>query len=1019
MNFTLRQTGESKTYTLTFYLLFTGFSMYVLALLWAYYQGEDLAIDWSKLGIFEALSIPFESFEKDFFNFFIESQTHIFVEQYISDPIHVSSFAHMGQLLSISLCLIIFSACLSEFRKVAYFLGLGFLFFTFSNLNLESLGLLTYDHLRYLFPNLSIPYFDKTLTLLIIILYGLTTYYFKVFASGTSFSLRLLVFTIYTGAVAVFIFNYAPYTNPHLFLNSYGTFIPLVALLIVCLVCGYEIVRGFINIITVYNERGAGKNLGHLLVIFVLYFANLFLLYLVEIKSKTLGLYYLPYTLVASVSFILGIWGLKVLRYHYRHFLSLETARLVYLSLAILGLSGLFTAYTTANDLLIRVYKEVIIYTHLALSLGFILYVIGNFYRELLNNTKIPHLFRPQVLSVPSIWGLGMTALLIYSIFNNKTLFIQQKIWGAYFNTLGFAHYHNDETLLAKQYYNLAIQYIPANHHASYALGMMARAEKDDYAAQHFFGRTEFFHPSPYNSIQIADILEKRQSYFKALFSLQHAQQKFKHHPQINNNLALLYNKINISDSVFFYFRLAEKYSSDPTIPANTFALWIKYDSFNIDVLDLYKTNQTIEVTANRLAYMNKYQKYHDESTFLLDLNDSILNASSFCYLYNYVYNHLDKLDSSIYDFALKASQVYENRVYVEYLTYVLALVHYKQQDVKQAFYFLQKAVQHAGTRSTYYSNQLGIWYLKFGKYDEAIHSFRQALQRGYEPARFYLAFTLTKTGHITKAVAHWQKLETAQNLDYQVFASRMLDIFTRFSLTQILDSDDFLKYHYLIYNNIQPRTKPWEAVFETLQLPDVKAKVLLHSIENKLPKTDKQMVDSWLKMIDSYKLAPQTRQAFILTKLFYFLNNSILPPNFTELVNSLDFKDEKQGWPYYFQAIDYQQRKDYDKALASFQTSLKMLPFETKPYQSLAHLYQQLDRQDEAYHLILEAVKLNPNNTTLLITYFQICLELNYLNFAKDVLETLGERLSAEDYRQYLRAYQKTEIDLFEEINE
>ena len=467
----MQKTNQDRAESVVYYLLVGGLTVCVAAVLWVYYQGEDLAIDWSKKGLFEVLSIPFETFEQDLFKFPLASQTYIFVEQYISNPINVSGFAHITQLIALGLGIIIISTCLSEFKKIAYFIGLGFLFFVFSNLNLESLGVLTYDHLRYLFPNLDLPYFDKTLALLIIILYGSTTYYFKVFAPAVRFGMRLLVFTLYTLGVAVFIANYVPYTNAHLFLNSYGTFIPLVAMLVVCLVCGHEIVRAFVNLITVYNERGAGKNMWHLLVIFLLYFANLFLLYLVEIKHRNLGLYYLPYSLVASSSVILGLWGLKAIAHHYRQFISLGVARIAYLSLAILGLSGLFTAYATANDLLIQTYKEIIIYSHLALSFGFIIYVLGNFYRELLDNTRIPHIFRPQVMGVSLIWVLGLMAVLVYSIFNNQTLFIQQKIWGAYFNTLGFAHYHNGESLLAKQYYNLALQYIPANHHASYALG--------------------------------------------------------------------------------------------------------------------------------------------------------------------------------------------------------------------------------------------------------------------------------------------------------------------------------------------------------------------------------------------------------------------------------------------------------------------------------------------------------------------------------------------------------------------
>lgn len=1010
----MRVSNDDRLEVLVYYLLLGSLMVGVGAVLWAYSQGEDLAIGWSKKGLFEVMTIPFDNFEQDLFDFSIPSQTYIFVEQYISNPLKVSGFAHIGQLVALGLSIIILSACLSEFKKIAYLLGLGFLFFVFSNLNLESLGLLTYDHLRYLFPNISLPYFDKTLAFLIILLYGLTTYYFKVLAPAVSFRIRLLVFTAYTVGIAVFIASYVPYTNAQLFLNSYGTFIPLVGLLIVSLVCGYEIVRVFVNLITVYNERGAGRNIWHLIVIFLIYFANLFLLYLVEIKHRNLGLYYLPYSLVASTSLVLGIGGLKAIAHHYRQFIGFKVARLTYLSLAILGLSGLFTAYATANDLLIQIYKEIIIYSHMALSFGFMIYILGNFYHELWHNSRIKHIFRPQVMGVSLIWVIGLMAVLVYSIFNNKTLFVQQKVWGAYFNTLGFAHYHNGESLLAKQYYNLALQYIPANHHASYALGMLARAEQDDYSAQYFFGRTEFSHPSPYNSIQIAALLEDREAYFKALFALQKAAQKFKYHPQINNNLALLYNKINISDSVFSHFSRAEQFSNDPTIPANTFALWVKYDSFNNDVSEFYRANKSVNVTANRLAYMNNYRQYDDATNFLLDVQkDTILDAAAFCYLYNYIHNHLANLPPAIYDFVVKLSRIYANRVYTEYLTYALALLHYKRQDFRAAFSYLERAADYAGQNNTYYPNLLGLWYLKFGEYQKASRYFRQALQLGYAPARFNLAFSLTKLNQNEAALKYWRQLERENNSAYQVFARRMVDIFERFEVTEVEQSDDFLKYHYLLYKNTDVEDPVWQQVFKSIELPDLKAKVLLEQIRSDKTNLSQSKVAALLEEIATYELSPKTRYEVTVTELLRALESEFLPPDFDELVASLEFKngsDTESGWLSYFKAIQARQRNNYAEAVVLFKKSIQILPFEARPYQSLANLYKRLGDQNAAYDLILEGLKFDPKNEILLITYFRKCLELNYLNFAKDALETLSEQVSKQAYEKYLEEYKEVE---------
>ena len=489
---------------------------------------------------------------------------------------------------------------------------------------------------------------------------------------------------------------------------------------------------------------------------------------------------------------------------------------------------------------------------------------------------------------------------------------------------------------------------------------------------------------------------------------MQNAAQKFKYHPQINNNLALLYNKINISDSVFLHFKAAERYSSDPTIPANTFALWVKYDSFNTAVFDFYRSNETVNVTANRLAYMNKYRQYDDAADFLLDVEtDTVLDAAEFCYLYNYVHNQLANLAPAIYDFVLKVSKVYENRVYTEYLTYALALVHYKRQDFRQAFYYLKRAADYAGQNNTYYPNLLGLWYLKFGQYQDARRYFQKALQLGYAPARFYLAFSLTKNGDVETALRYWRQLERENKTDYQNFARRMVDVFERLKPTEIEQSDDFLKYHYLLYKNTDFEDPAWQQLFKSLELPDLKVKALLQAISSSKTSLNYTQVDSLLTPIEAYKLAAETRREVVLTKLLHALEGEVLPPNFDKLVSDLEFEDEQKGWQYYFQAVQNQQLKNYSEAVSLFKKSLQFLPFEARPYQSLAALYKTLEQQTAAYDIILDGVKFNPQNKSLLVTYFRKCLELNYLTFAKDALETLGEHVSKQEYEKYVGEYE------------
>ena len=162
---------------------------------------------------------------------------------------------------------------------------------------------------------------------------------------------------------------------------------------------------------------------------------------------------------------------------------------------------------------------------------------------------------------------------------------------------------------------------------------MMARKEHKDEAAQYFFEKIKYIRPSVHSIIQVSDILNKQEKYFESIFALDYGVKEFEYNPQIHNNLAVLYSKINIPDSTFSHFYKGQKYSDNPVISANTFALWVKYDTFSTEIANLYKESNDIHINANRLAYLNKWENYNDDHTFLLNLKvDPILDAQQFCY---------------------------------------------------------------------------------------------------------------------------------------------------------------------------------------------------------------------------------------------------------------------------------------------------------------------------------------------------------------------------------------------------
>ena len=134
--------------------------------------------------------------------------------------------------------------------------------------------------------------------------------------------------------------------------------------------------------------------------------------------------------------------------------------------------------------------------------------------------------------------------------------------------------------------------------------------------------------------------------------------------------------------------------------------------------------------------------------------------------------------------------------------------------------------------------------------------------------------------GKIEDALKHWKILNEKGDETIKPLVKRMLKIFDyqNFNLNTFLDTDDFLKFHYLIFSNQNYDDPVRLKVFESLKLEDLKARVLLHDLKIVIKRNAQDKINNLFEKIPQYTLTQETKNDFVLTQLFYLLDNDLFP---------------------------------------------------------------------------------------------------------------------------------------------
>ncbi len=647
----------------------------ILTLSFFYFKGLENVVHWDILSELGEVPIILDQFKVGSETLSLPTKTFTVTEQFVASPMAINFIGNYVFLGLLSFALVLLLSALSALPRFWYLVSMGLVIVFLVTFNLE------------LLYNVANKYFT---TALIVLFVGLS-YFFHAFRPDIDIAKRFISFFFLTALIGLVIFFTAKVNHPFFLLASYRTAGAMLLSTAFIFLVAYEIVNGFLIISTSVKST---QSLQNFLLISLIYLVNVLLIFLHNNKIIDWEMIYLSPFLLIVLSSVLGIWGFKKRTESILDWLNFEkSGAFIYLSLAIFTIATCALAFATSNDPMIEVMEDAITYTHLAMGLMFLLYVLLNFF-PLFKQTFEVHkvVFKP--LRLP-IWTFRVLAIiLIAALLVLKGFFTVQQAFAAHYNALGDYYTAEKDYKFAEIEYKMALVYEYRNHKTNYALASLALLQGDNETAAVYFRKSLAKNPSVFAYEGLSRSFYDGEHFFDAMFTLKEGLQKFPKSGELQNNLAYLFNKSNVQDSTVLYYEMAVKNAQKSEVPAsNLLAFWAN-NGKKTAIEELLQQSEDIQYNsyqANKLAMKNIIEKKFSELTdndFAIDLSsDSVLNASNFAWIYNQTF--YQKALGNNFDLR-RFSELEENESLSEDLLFANVIQEYYKGDKLLTFQNLQ-----------------------------------------------------------------------------------------------------------------------------------------------------------------------------------------------------------------------------------------------------------------------------------------------------------------------------------------
>ncbi len=981
-----------RAYQLTY--LFSGIvlliSLVLFVIAWA--RGLSNVIRWDVLSELNELPITFHTFSDGLLDYAVNGTAYAVSEQFVASGMQVRPVVATLFLTGVCLAFVLLMSAVTRFDRIRYLVSMAVL--------ILGLTFFRWDMLEV--PGLEGNY----LFLLLTFLFGSVSYFFHAFRPDYPIALRLGAFALLTAVIALLLGNVSPVKFPALVIVSYGMPVLLVFSIGFIFFIAAEIIAGLVWLTSVGRAEESDlptsqrRTLGirNFLFISFLYLLNLTLIWLKNTKSIDWDVLAISPFILYIISVTLGVWGFRRLTQQQESVSFRDAGAYVYSGLALLTTLTITYAFATANDPLVEMFEDVIVYTHLAMGVFFVIYTLINFWPIYGQNLPVYRvLYKPKRLELSLFRVAGVFGVVVL-VASGGLITYRQGIAG-YFNGLGDLYTATDEPQSANAFYQLALVQEFQNHKSNYALASLALGQNNQTAAAFYFQQALLKQPSPQDYAGLSQTYLQTDLFFEAVKALQRGIRAFPTNGELQNNLGYLYARTSVADSAYYYLKSATANAGQANVPES-------------NLLAFYARNPKILAADSTLATRPDESSYESYQANALALRLVVradttqpappawitgqptnqgLSVGRFASLYNYTLAS-QRSDSSIRNVLHQLSDDPVNQDFTDDLLLARAVAEYKANNHPTAFGLMSQLAEGDEKNGSVYRSITGLWLMEQGLYRKAAETF------GYNSdttSIFYRAVALTKAKDPALAQSLW---EAAAKNDPAVSA-----------LTQVLyqkrkPESDLEKAFYVTYRLDDPnRGAYWETIREP-SLKTVAGVALTNDFLDQLQWRNAQLVLSGLP--DAPQLSP------VSTSLKNIA--AIRLSAFRRSVGSAETMAKKFSLPQHQAMRDYWLGQTYERthriaqAQQAYKNALQLAPLNARIVTSAVQLERQQKHVRSAYDLTLTPLLFNEDNAELLKTYVTLCLDLSLFDYAASGLVKLRAATTPTDYQAFTATYQE-----------
>lgn len=980
----------SKPYQSIFWVLSITMLLSIVYFWYAYYLNPAPVITWDQFQQLKTEEVRIKTFSKGIFDIPVYADNYTIYEVLAGSELEPNPDASYFFLFVFSISLLVLISVVSSLSRFWFIIGMGIFCLFMMTLQLESTQVFGLT--------------NKIPSIVSLLLFCGLAYFFHAIRSTSSFITRLTSFSaLYTLLLAIIIF-FGNAQDPLLHLSVNGFALAVTLTVIFILMIGHEIPASFINVITQGTRQT--KSMQHFLVVIVFYLVNLFLAYGIKIGYISLNIWVIDFFLLFTVSALLSIWGFRQREPQYESILSADPIGIYFiLSMGTLSFATIGYFMATANDTVLLVLRDLIIYSHLGYGIIFVFYVISNFGSMLSKNMPVHKvLYKPNTMPYFTFRLMGLICSFAFLVFDTNWRTPFSQVIASYYNSYGDLYMTQGNTETAELYYNKSVFFRNQNHHAHYALaGIQAARLEPKKELDEWKHASESFPPEQ-TIINLSEAYRRSRKTAEALYTLDQEYRNLSNPAALWNAKGMIFNQLNMPDSALLSFQQARKSGDMKEIAeTNLLASSVKFKiAYPADSLLLLLGSDKEGPKTNALALAN-LQNTPIEIEFSIG-NDTILSATKASFICNYFINQREAVDTTLITKAIELARRPINESFKEHLLIASAQAYYTQGMVKRAFELTREVAYSKGSAKYFFL--LGNWALEQGNPEIAGNYFAIAKEKQHPSALFNEALSLTEDHRFEEAQVLWDSISKTTGYTTTSSYGKLTAVFKTIP-SQTSSLDDESKYLYCRYKIAVEDSIQFQKVVSGIKNEELKARALVEYSKKWYALDEHEIAARYLNMLEG--LTPTKESTFAE---FHYMNSMLLAEskNWAEL--SRQIKEVSLLRKYYRNACIYWQAliAEHTNNMAEAKSMYTYLGNANMYFEEGVVASSQFLANDSTvdrlkpYTMLVEGLLVKPNSVKLLKAYVKEAAILGFDDEAAESLDKLKALLPRSSFNRYVK---------------